>query len=248
MDQNPQFSQNQMPPPPPPSPQYQQPPVPPPQFQQQYQPQRKNPIVKIIIILFILIVLGGIASWVIGLFMAGKYFSFVTDYAKNLPQQKEQINNLTENINKNIESAMNQDQSASSQSIIWKTYKNNMFGFQFDYPSDLGDVIDFSLSYPSKEKFGEGPVIVTQGGDLSFGVTVGKECMAESFNIAEVSNIVVDGISSKKYNFSDSRAIVVCSVKGNYVYELSFAPISGEGLISQENVATFEKMVSTFRF
>ena len=233
MDQPPQFSQNQMPPPAPPPQQYYQP------------PQKKSPIIKIIIILLILLIMGGIASWVMGIFVTGKYFSFVADYAKNLPQQKEQINNLTENINKNIESAINQEQSAS---IIWKTYKNNMFGFQFDYPSDLGDVLDFSLSYPSKEKFGEGPVIVTQGGDLSFGVTVGKECMAESSNNAEVSNIVVDGISSKEYKFSDSRVIFVCSVKGNYVYELSFASMSGEGLISQENVATFEKIISSFKF
>lgn len=168
----------------------------------------------------------------------------MSEYADQAKQLANQAENYTNQINNQVNNSMNQN-----QPVVWKTFKNSMFGFQFNYPSDIGQVVDLSFSYESKEDFGAGPVALTQGSDLSFGVSVDKKgCLSESFIGAEVSDIMVDGISSKKYRDPKTGAFFVCSKNRGYAYELSFTTMDGDKVISQDNIKMFEKILSSFKF
>lgn len=234
------------------------PPPPPPTQQYQYQsPQQKksNPIIKILIILIILFVIGGIISSVVGFFVARNYVSFFKNFAENIPQQtSDNSQNVNQNNNQNnnqtnpTNNTMTQNQSASA---VWKTYKNDKFGYQLDYPSNF-QIYDYATAASDTKDNFDGMIlsVFTESG-LLWQIVFAKGDSCFGFESAPFSDITISGIKGKKFKALATDEIgveYICLNKGGYGYLLGLTTNGASASsVSNDEILLFEKMVSTFK-
>ena len=135
----------------------------------------------------------------------------------------------------------------SDETVNWKTYKNDKFGFEFKYPSKYiidevlnNGVDDFVLRSETGEHWVYDVRIVLNPKNLSVEKALDQQNVQKEERI--MTDAFLDGVMAKKYlikDYEDYGNIGIIANVGN-----NSVSLSGD----ESNESEFEEIVSTFKF
>lgn len=146
----------------------------------------------------------------------------------------------------------------TDETANWKTYTNTSNHFTIKYPSEwrIESIANTATFGPGitgvTEQQNSRMTIQTEVPNPSTGIidaTTYKDKVIEAQDIDRVTNILIDGVSGFKLelnNFGTKQEMIIFD-RGNVIYYIVFGQ-AGKPEISEKDKATYEQILSTFRF
>ncbi|OIP79317.1 MAG: hypothetical protein CO002_03625 [Candidatus Portnoybacteria bacterium CG_4_8_14_3_um_filter_44_10] len=188
----------------------------------------KKIVVGIILLALILLVVGLVCGWL--------FFS----KQKELPTTETSSPN-----NEEQQTATTLSAATTSSTLTLKTYRNEEYGFEFQYPEDWAVEENYFVNYYSEFNL---KVVPTNERHSSFPIGINivlPEFIDKSFGGIEktTSNIILDGVQGIKYeyNFEDRKEIAVILPMGD-----SRIIIGTDD--SEQYMEILDQIVSSFKF